>query len=281
MLGGWFVDAGSWRVAFATIVPVALLTLAVAARRVPNPPVMRRAAAVDWLGCRFGDRRLFGVVSGIIALGSSPMSMFALVAGTAALIAFVLHERRTASPDDPARPVRVPQLRGRQPAHVAAVLGVTGAFFVLAVQPGPGAALLSTATGAAFLPFALLVGLLVATRRRARRSDRRAAAPGGRADDHRARTAPASRCRASAGPYWATFLAPMLLTGFGMALTVAPLTTSGPRLRSTPAEAGIASGVNNTVARMGTVLAVAVVGVVAVALYGSALEHRLAARRRS
>jgi len=43
-----------------------------------------------------------------------------------------------------------------------------------------------------------------------------------------------------------------------------------------PAEAGIASGVNNTVARMGTVLAVAVVGLVAVALYGRALERRLA-----
>src|SRR4029079_6786482 len=43
MLGGWFVDAGSWRIAFATVVPVALGAFAVAARRVPDSPVMRRA----------------------------------------------------------------------------------------------------------------------------------------------------------------------------------------------------------------------------------------------
>src|SRR5262249_57482143 len=44
-----------------------------------------------------------------------------------------------------------------------------------------------------------------------------------------------------------------------------------------PGEAGVASGVNNTVARVGTLLAVAVIGVVALALYGRALERRLAA----
>jgi hypothetical protein len=78
------------------------------------------------------------------------------------------------------------------------------------------------------------------------------------------------------GPYWATFLAPMLLTGFGMALTVAPLTTSV--LASVePAAAGIASGVNNTAARAGTVLAVAIVGVLVAALYGRALDRRLVA----
>src|SRR6185369_1695480 len=50
MLGGWFVDAGSWRVAFATIVPVAFATFALTERRVPDPPVMRRAPPIDWLG---------------------------------------------------------------------------------------------------------------------------------------------------------------------------------------------------------------------------------------
>ena len=68
----------------------------------------------------------------------------------------------------------------------------------------------------------------------------------------------------------------MTLTGLGMALTVAPVTTSV--LASVePANAGVASGVNNTAARVGTLLAVGIIGVVALALYGRALERRLAA----
>ena len=69
----------------------------------------------------------------------------------------------------------------------------------------------------------------------------------------------------------------MVVTGLGMALTVAPLTTS-VLAAVRPAEAGIASGVNNTAARVGTLLAVAIIGVVALALYGRALERRLARR---
>jgi MFS family permease len=273
MLGGWFVDAGSWRVAFATIVPVALLTLAVAARRVPDPPVMRRAAAVDWLGSALATAGLFGIVSGIIALGY-PMSMFALVAGTAALIAFVLHERRTASPMIPPALFTSRSFVGVNLLTFLLYFGVTGAFFVLPFNLVQVQHYSSTATGAAFVPFALLVGLL--SPRVGALGDRIGARPLLVAGP----TITALGLALFAlprigGPYWATFLAPMLLTGFGMALTVAPLTTAV--LGSvTPAEAGIASGVNNTVARMGTVLAVAVVGVVAVALYGSALEHRLA-----
>jgi hypothetical protein len=68
----------------------------------------------------------------------------------------------------------------------------------------------------------------------------------------------------------------MVLTGVGMALTVAPLTTSV--LASVePANAGVAAAVNNTVARLGTVLAVAIVGIAAVWLYGRALDRGLAA----
>src|SRR5882724_8565169 len=50
IIGGWFVDTGSWRVAFGAIIPPALLTFAIAARRVPDAPVMRRAPPVDWVG---------------------------------------------------------------------------------------------------------------------------------------------------------------------------------------------------------------------------------------
>src|SRR5262249_54441741 len=98
MLGGWFVDAGSWRVAFATIVPVALVTLAVATRRVPDPPVMRGVPPVDWLGATLATVGLFGVVSAIIGGGATAASAAALAGGIAALVGFAIHERRTPAP---------------------------------------------------------------------------------------------------------------------------------------------------------------------------------------
>jgi EmrB/QacA subfamily drug resistance transporter len=274
LLGGWFVDAGSWRVAFATIVPVALLTFAVAALRVPDPPVMRRAPPVDWLGSALATAGLFGIVSGIIAVGSNPTSVVALAAGAAALIAFVVHERRTAMPMIPPALFASRSFRGVNLLTFLLYLGVTGAFFVLPFNLVQVQHYSSTATGAAFLPFALLVGLL--SPRVGALGDRIGARPLLVAGPTITALGLAGFALPGiGGPYWATFLAPMLLTGFGMALTVSPLTLT-VLASVTPAEAGIASGVNNTVARMGTVLAVAVVGVVAVALYGRALEHRLA-----
>jgi EmrB/QacA subfamily drug resistance transporter len=274
MLGGWFVDAGSWRVAFATIVPVALLTFAVAARRVPDPPVMRRAPPVDWLGAALATAGLFGVVTGIIAFGSSRTSVVALVVGGAALIAFVLHERRTSMPMIPVGLFASRSFRGVNLLTLLIYFGVTGAFFVLPFNLVQVQHYSSTATGAAFLPFALLVGVL--SPRVGELGDQIGTRPLLVAGPTITALGLASFALPGVGgPYWMTFLGPMLLTGFGMALTVAPLTTTV--LGSVdPAEAGIASGVNNTVARVGTVLAVAVVGLIAVMLYGHALRRGLA-----
>jgi hypothetical protein len=202
------------------------------------------------------------------------MSMVALVAGTAALIAFVIYERRTAMPMIPPALFASRCFVGVNLVTFLLYFGVTGAFFVLPFNLVQVQHYSSTATGAAFLPFALLVGLL--SPRVGALGDRIGARPLLVAGPTITALGLASFALPGiGGPYWATFLAPMLLTGFGMALTVAPLTTT-VLASVAPAEAGIASGVNNTVARMGTVLAVAVVGVVAVALYGRALESRLA-----
>lgn len=275
MLGGWFVDAGSWRVAFATVVPVALVTFAVAARRVPDPPVMRRATPVDWPGALLATAGLFGVVSGIIAFGSGWTSAIGLGLGGAALLAFVAHERRAHAPMIPPALFGSRSFTGINALTLLLYFGVTGAFFVLPFDLVNVQHYSSTATGAAFLPFALLVGAL--SRRIGALGDRIGARPLLIAGA----TITALGLAAFAlpgvgGGYATTFLAPMLLTGFGMALTVAPLTTAV--LGSVaPADAGIASGVNNAVARVGTVLAVAVVGLVAVSAFGHALERGITA----
>jgi EmrB/QacA subfamily drug resistance transporter len=275
LLGGWFVDAGSWRVAFATVMPPALLTVAVAARRVPDPPVMRRAPPVDWLGAALATVGLFGVFSGIIAIGSGLTSVLALGAGAVALTAFVHHERRTASPMVPPALFASHAFRSVNLLTLLLYLGVSGAFFVLPFNLVQVQGYSSIATGAAFLPFGLLVGVLSPwIGALGDRTGTRPLLVGGPALT--ALGLASFAVPGIGGPYWATFLGPMIVTGFGMSLTLAPLTTSVLAAVG-PAEAGVASGVNNTMARVGTLLAVAIIGVVALALYGGALERRLAA----
>jgi EmrB/QacA subfamily drug resistance transporter len=270
LIGGWFVDVGSWRVAFAATVPLAVLTLFIAARRVPNPPVMRRAPAVDPAGGALATLALFGIVSGIIAIGSHVASV-ALGAGAAALAAFIYHERRTTTPMLP------PALFGSRTFRAVNVFtlliyaGVSGVFFVLPFNLVKVQGYSSTATGATMLPFALLVGML--SRAVGRLADRYGTKPLLVSGAVLTVVGLATFALPGiGGPYWATFLAPMTLTGLGMALTVAPLTTSVLSSVS-PAEAGIASGMNNTAARIGSLLAIAAIGVVAFALYVSALER--------
>lgn len=275
MLGGWFVDTGSWRVAFAAVTPPALLTLAICARRVPDPPVMRRAPAVDWVGAGLVTLGLFGAVTGTIGLGSGVASIVALAGGAAALVAFLHYERRAASPMVPPALLASGGFRGVNVLTLLVYAGVSGVFFVLPFNLVQVQGYSSTATGAAFLPFALLGGLL--SRRVGRLADRIGGKPllvGGPALT--ALGLASFALPGIGGPYWATFLVPMTLTGLGMALTVAPL-TSTVLSAVEPADAGVASGVNNAAARIGTLLAIALIGTVALALYSTALERRLAA----
>jgi MFS family permease len=79
-----------------------------------------------------------------------------------------------------------------------------------------------------------------------------------------------------AGSYTVTFLLPMIVLGLGMAATVAPLTTAV--INAVPArQAGTAAGVNNAVAAVANLLAVAILGATALGAYNRALDHRLAA----
>jgi EmrB/QacA subfamily drug resistance transporter len=275
LIGGWFVDIGSWRVAFAAAVPLALLTLFIAARRVPNPPVMRRAPAVDWVGGVLATLGLFGIVSGIIAIGPGVTPFIALAVGAIALSRFIYHEARTASPMVPMGLFASPAFRGINIFTLLLYAGVSGVFFLLPFDLVQVQGYSSTATGAAMLPFALLIGAL--SSRAGRLGDRIGSRPllvGGAV---LAAIGLASFVSPGiGGSYWVTFLAPMTLTGLGMSLTVAPLTTTVLSSVSV-ADAGVASGINNAAARIGTLLAVAVIGVVAFALYTKALERRLSA----
>jgi EmrB/QacA subfamily drug resistance transporter len=273
LIGGWFVDVGSWRIAFAAVVPVALLTLFIAASRVPDPPVMRRARAVDWVGAALATFGLIGIVAGIIAIGPGAAPLIALAVGAVVLGGFIRHEARATSPMVPPSLFGSRAFRGINLFTLLLYAGVSGVFFILPFDLVQVQGYSSTATGATMLPFAFLVGVL--SPRFGRLADRIGSKPlliGGAV---LAAIGLASFVLPGiGGSYWATFLAPMTFTGLGMALTVAPLTTTVLSSVSV-ADAGVASGINNAAARVGTLLAVAVIGGVAFTLYTKALEQRL------
>ncbi len=277
VLGGWLVDTMSWRMIFVINLPIAAATLAIAYRHVDESHGAEQDAAVDWLGGVLATIGLALVAYGLTAASERGWSdgqvVAALVAGVLVLAGFVAAEARASAPMMPLALFRSRAFSGANALTLLLYFALSGVMFLLPFNLIGIHGYSAAAAGAAFLPFTLVMAVL------SRWS-------GGLADRHGARkplvvgpviTAAGFALLAlpgSGGAYWSTFLPGMLVTGFGMAISVAPLTTTVMGAVD-DRHAGAASGVNNAAARIAGLLAVAALGAVAVGVFGHALEARL------
>lgn len=254
LLGGWLVDALSWRFVFLINVPVALAVV-VAARGIPEP-VISTTGGVDVWGGLVAAAGLGLTTAGIIEHGST--GWIPLVSlGAALLVSFVVIERRRRDPMVPPTLFSSRQFSGANLVTLAvyAGLGVATFLVVLDLQHGLGYSALEA--GAALVPITVLLLLLSA----------RVGALAQRIGPVLPMTA--GPLVAGAGLVWAGFLRPgdhygatvlpaMTLLGLGLALTVAPL-TAVVMASVDERNLGVASGVNNAVARLASLLGVAAV----------------------
>ena len=276
VLGGWLIEHASWRWAFFLNIPIAALVISISLRHVPES---RNATAshVDWLGAGVVTLGLGGVVYGLIESASlgwgHPLVFGSLIAGLLCLVGFMFVEARESSPMVPLTLFATLSFSAANllTLFFYAALGIFLFLFPMNLIQVQGYS--TTATGAAALPLILLVFSL------SRWSGGLVARYGARAPLVIGPLIAAAGFILFAVPgvgagYWKAFFPAFIVLGLGMAVCVAPLTTVVMNSVSQD-RAGAASGINNAVARIAGVLAIAIFGIVMVKLFGSSLNRSL------
>jgi EmrB/QacA subfamily drug resistance transporter len=276
VLGGWLVEHASWRWVFFINLPLAAAVIAISVWRIPetNSKVARR---VDWLGALLATLGLGGVVFGFIEstdLGwRNPLVFGSLIVGFGSLIGFAALEVHTAFPMIPLVLFKNPSFSGANLLTLFLYAAIGIFFFLFPLNLIQVQKYSSTSAGAAILPFILLMFLL------SRWSGGLVARYGAR------RPLIVGPLIATLGfvlfalptiahNYWVMFFPAVIILGLGMAVTVAPLTTVV--MNSVDQErVGTASGINNAIARVAGILAIAVLGIVLVYAFRVQLDRTL------
>ena len=273
-LGGWLIQAVSWRLIFAINLPVAALIVAVTWRHVPESRDMAETGRVDISGGALVTLGLIGLTYGLIdgpAGGwSRPGPLASVIAGVILLVAFVLRERRARNPVMPLSLFSSTQFSSANVVTFVVYAALGGALFLLPIQLEQVSGYTALQAGISLLPVTVIMLLLSA------RSGALAARIGPRLQMTAGPLVIAAGLALFArighsGDYLTEVLPAVLVFGFGLAINVAPLTSTV--LAAAPAEnAGAASAINNDVARAGSLIAVAVLPAAA-GLTGTAYLH--------
>ncbi|NJN17570.1 MAG: MFS transporter [Oscillochloris sp.] len=280
-LGGVLAEAGLWRLIFFINLPFALPALWALQRHVPESRDEHAPPQLDLAGTILATVGLAGLTYGLIAAPErgwrDPLVWGTVVGGMAALIAFLLVEARSPNAMMPLRMFRQPVFAGANALTLLLYAALYGMLFFLPLNLIQAQGYGETLAGLAALPMVLLLAGL--SRRMGVLNDRfgprwlltigPALAGGG--------FLALGLVGLTDGPgsYWWTFFPGIVLLGLGMAITVTPLTTAV--MSSAGEHAGVASGVNNAISRAAGVMAVAMMGALALALFAANLESYAAA----
>jgi len=258
-LGGWLLEAGSWRWIFLINVPVAAVTAWATLRHVPESRDTSQSGSADWQGALAGVAALASITYAIIVLPGAGLasSGFAAAAVVALLSSatFTIAERRGSHPMLPFTIFRPAQFRAAN-GLTFVIYGALGGFafvFIPALEIIGGYS--PVVAGSALVPVTAVTLLLSgASGRLAQRIGPRPQLVAG-CLACAAAAALAVRIGAHAN-YWTVVFPLALLFGLGLAALVPPVTASA--MNSAPdALAGLASGVNNAVSRVAGLLWIA------------------------
>jgi EmrB/QacA subfamily drug resistance transporter len=273
-IGGWFVQAVSWRLIFFINLPIAAAVVAVTTRHVPESNDSEATGRVDATGGVLVTLGLIGVTYGLIegpASGwGSPTVVGALVAGVLFLIAFGAWEDRVSNPMLPLSVFRSRQFTATNVVTFIVYGALGGALFLLPIQLQQVSGYTALEAGISLLPVTAIMLFLSA-----------------RSGALASRIGP--RLQMSVGPlivgagmalfarideggaYLTEVLPAVVVFGFGLAITVAPLTSTA-LAALTSRRSGLASAINNDVARAAGLIAVAVLPAAA-GITGAAYLH--------
>ncbi len=264
LLGGYLVEAISWRAIFLINLPLGAFVAWAATEHVPESSDPMSSGRIDLAGALLAALGLAGTTYALIEApgqGASAAILLTGIGGIAALVAFFVAERRSPNPMLPLEIFRSRQFSAANGVTFVVYAALGGVFFLLVAFLQISLGYSPIAAGAASLPVTLLMLLFSA-----------------RAGALAQRVGP--RLPLTIGPlivaagllamvqidpgdsYLTTILPPVLVFGAGLTLVVAPVTAT-VLAAAESRHSGIASGVNNAVARVAGLLAVAVLPIVA------------------